>query len=131
MFELTVVEEFSAAHRLPGTGGKCEALHGHNWKVEVRVGASELDKAGMVIDFHELAALTRQVLTELDHSLLNDHSFFRERLPTAENLAFFVFQSLGSRLAGSRVRLLNVRVWESERTAASYGPAPIVGARSP
>lgn len=120
MFELTVVEEFSAAHRLPGTGGKCEALHGHNWKVEVRVGASELDEAGMVIDFHELAALMRQVLAELDHSFLNDHPFFRERPPTAENLALFVFHNLDGLLAGDRVRLVNVRVWESDRTAASY-----------
>ncbi len=131
MFELTVVEEFSAAHRLAGTGGKCEALHGHNWKVEVRVGASELDRTGMAIDFHELSALTRQVLAELDHSFLNDHPFFRERPPTAENLAFFVFQRLGGLLAGGRVRLVNVRVWESERTAASYGPDPSAGARSP
>lgn len=131
MFELTVVEEFSAAHRLPGTSGKCEALHGHNWKVEVRVGASELDMAGMVIDFHELTALTQQVLAELDHSFLNDHPFFLERPPTAENLALFVFQSLGGRLRGGRVRLLNVRVWESERTAASYGPNPAAGGGSP
>lgn len=131
MFELTVVEEFSAAHRLPGTGGKCEALHGHNWKVEVRVAASELDKAGMVMDFHELSALTRRVLAELDHSFLNDRPFFRERLPTAENLAFFVFQSLGGLLAGGRVRLVNVRVWESERTAASYGADPAARAGGP
>ncbi|MEW6441775.1 MAG: 6-carboxytetrahydropterin synthase QueD [bacterium] len=121
MYELTLLEDFSAAHRLPGTGGRCEALHGHNWKVEVRVAAERLNEVGMVIDFNELRSLTRQVLAELDHSFLNDHPFFRDRLPTAEHLARFIYQRLaGSMPADRGARLRRVRVWESEHTAASY-----------
>jgi len=126
MYELTVLEGFSAAHRLPLTGGKCEGLHGHNWKVEVRVEAEALNEVGMVVDFQDLQAQTRKVLAELDHSFLNDHSFFRDCLPTAENLARFIFGSLSERLAPYRVRLRLVRVWESDHTAASYSKVPPV-----
>ena len=127
MYELIILEGFSAAHRLPCTGGKCEALHGHNWKVEVQIGAETLDHAGMVIVFQELQTLTRRVLAELDHSFLNDHPFFRERLPTAENLARFVYESLAGMLAPSRAGLRRVRVWESDHAAASYSEEPWQG----
>lgn len=120
MYELTILEGFSAAHRLPRTGGKCEALHGHNWKVEVQIAAETLNDTGMVVDFQELQAATRKVLSELDHSFLNDHPFFRDSLPTAENLARFVYESLAGRIAPARLLLRRVRVWESDHTAASY-----------
>ena len=51
MFEVSVSMNFSAAHNLRGYQGKCEALHGHNWKVEVVLRAARLDKIGMVEDF--------------------------------------------------------------------------------
>ena len=37
MYEITVTSHFSGAHRLRYLHGKCEELHGHNWKVEVSV----------------------------------------------------------------------------------------------
>jgi 6-pyruvoyltetrahydropterin/6-carboxytetrahydropterin synthase len=120
MYEVIVREGFSAAHRLPGTGGRCERLHGHNWKVEVGVAAEELDGVGMVLDFHALRKSLRAVLEELDHSFLNDLPAFQVRLPTAENLARHVYRSLAGRLADPRVRLSRVCVWESEGTAATY-----------
>ncbi len=120
MYELTLLEVFSAAHRLPATGGRCEQLHGHNWKVEVRIRADAVNDVGMVIDFHDLKALTRLVLEELDHTLLNDHAAFTDQLPTAENLARFIYAELSGRLPGNDIRLDRVRVWESETTAASY-----------
>ncbi|MDO9070229.1 MAG: 6-carboxytetrahydropterin synthase, partial [Deltaproteobacteria bacterium] len=35
MYEVKIVTQFAAAHRLENFKGKCESLHGHNWKVEV------------------------------------------------------------------------------------------------
>lgn len=130
MYELTVVEEFSAAHSLPASGGRCANLHGHNWKVEIRVWADELDETGMAMDFHDLRKATRQVLEELDHTHLNDHPAFQQEAPTAENLARHIFESLAGLLPPPRVRLGCVRVWESETTAAAYarGALPLTSA---
>jgi len=124
MYELTLREVFSAAHRLPNTGGRCERLHGHNWKVEVRVAADALDDGGMVIDFHDLREAVQEILDELDHSYLNELAAFQSRLPTAENLARYIYGGLAGRLPSPRVRLTRVRVWESEDTAASYSEPP-------
>jgi 6-pyruvoyltetrahydropterin/6-carboxytetrahydropterin synthase len=120
MYVLTVREDFSAAHRLPASGSKCERLHGHNWKVEVQVEAETLDGAGMAIDFHELKAMTGEILEDLDHRLLNELPAFEHRNPTAENLARYVYERLADRLPRERVKLDRVRVWESETTAATY-----------
>ena len=54
MYELMVNSRFSAAHNLRNCGGKCEGLHGHNWRVEVFVRAETLGKGGMVLDFRIL-----------------------------------------------------------------------------
>ena len=67
MHKVKVIADFSAAHFLRGYKGKCESLHGHNWKVEVVVSGSKLDSLGMVIDFSDLKKLTKAVLEELDH----------------------------------------------------------------
>lgn len=120
MYVLVVREEFSAAHSLPGSGGKCERLHGHNWKVEIQVRAEEVDGSGMAIDFHDLKAMAGEILSELDHRLLNELPAFQHQNPTAENLARHVFDRLDERLPGGRVKLDEVRVWESETTAAFY-----------
>lgn len=122
MYLLTVREDFSAAHRLPATAGRCAGLHGHNWRVEVRVRAEELDGAGMAIDFHDLKAVTRAIVGELDHRYLNDLPAFQRQPPTAENLARYIFERLAERLKTERVRPDQVCVWESETTAAAYRP---------
>jgi 6-pyruvoyltetrahydropterin/6-carboxytetrahydropterin synthase len=120
MYVLVVREEFSAAHRLPSTGGKCEGLHGHNWKVEVQVWAEELDGSGMAIDFQDLKGLTWEVVKELDHQYLNELPAFQQRNPTAENLARYIYERVVERLPQGRVMMDQVCVWESETTAATY-----------
>ncbi len=124
MYLLTVREDFSAAHRLLSTGGKCAELHGHNWKVEVQVRAEDLDGSGMAIDFHDLSAITREIVEELDHRYLNDLPAFQSQNPTAENLARYIYEGLAGRLDKERVEVDLVRVWESETTAATYRKTP-------
>ena len=51
MFEVKVIKSFSSAHHLRNYDGKCENLHGHNWKVEAVYQSEKLDEAGLVIDF--------------------------------------------------------------------------------
>lgn len=120
MFEVSVVMSFGAAHNLRGYRGKCEALHGHNWKVEAVYGASRLDRIGMVSDFTVLREHLRGVLSEFDHTYLNATTPFRKSNPTSENIAEYIFFGLKKRLSGRRVRLARVKVWETENSAATY-----------
>ncbi|MFC1709337.1 6-carboxytetrahydropterin synthase QueD [Candidatus Omnitrophota bacterium] len=118
MYEIRVRTEFSSAHRLRGYKGKCEELHGHNWKVEVFVSSGNLDKIGMLVDFKELKAALNQVLKRLDHSYINNLPYFRKINPTSENLAKYIFEKLQSKIRS--VKLSKVTVWESDTSAASY-----------
>ena len=98
MYELTVQLEFSAAHHLRDYPGKCSRLHGHNYRVEVTVADRQLDDHGMLIDFGRLKQICQQVVDELDHSLLNDHPFFQQKNPTAENISFYLYTEIAERL---------------------------------
>jgi len=54
MFEVSVDEAFAAAHNLRDYKGKCENLHGHNYKVRVVVAGKQLDSTGLLYDFVHL-----------------------------------------------------------------------------
>jgi len=120
MYRLTILDVFSAAHQLPASGGPCERLHGHNWKVEVLVRSEALNEQGMVIDFKDLKALTHEVLTELDHRFLNELPFFQNNPPTAENLAQYIYSRIAANLPTGNISLERITIWESESTSASY-----------
>ncbi|MFO8006171.1 MAG: 6-carboxytetrahydropterin synthase QueD [Candidatus Brocadiia bacterium] len=121
MYELTVEDHFSAAHNLRGYQGECEKLHGHNWLVQVRVQAEQLDKLEMVVDFRELRYALKQVLGPLDHAYLNDVPPFDEQNPTTENMCRYIAEALGD-LLPEHVQVQRVTCWESEKCSASYVP---------
>ncbi|MBI1987199.1 MAG: 6-carboxytetrahydropterin synthase QueD [Nitrospinae bacterium] len=120
MYELRVRSGFAAAHQLRGYQGSCENLHGHNWKVEVVVLVEELDKIGIGLDFRQIAQVTRDLLSTLDHRNLNELEPFAESNPTSENLARWLYRELGRQLNGPKVRVSQVTVMETEDYAASY-----------
>jgi 6-pyruvoyltetrahydropterin/6-carboxytetrahydropterin synthase len=118
---LRVRDGFSSAHFLRGYEGKCENLHGHNWIVEVEVEGHELDsKTGILLDFKILKSVVRDVLSDLDHILLNDLEYFKKFNPSAENIARYIFEALKERLKAYNVSLRSVTVWESESASATY-----------
>ena len=120
MYELKIVTDFAAAHRLNNFYGKCESLHGHNWKVEVFLRGDRLDEAGLVRDFGVVKAKAREVLGELDHQYLNDLPAFRQQNPSSENLARYLYERLGAALNNDSVQVSRVSVWESDTSCASY-----------
>ncbi len=120
MYELKIEDSFAAAHNLRGYKGQCEALHGHNWKVEVVVRADRLDDTGLAVDFHELKAATHQVLERLDHGYLNDLPMFREQNPSSELIAKHIFEELGRRIEREGLWVHRVTAWESDKACASY-----------
>ena len=120
MFELMVDTTFAAAHQLRGYKGKCEQLHGHNWKVQVHVVAEKLNDIDIAIDFHDLKELLDEVVAPLDHSFLNDIFPFTEKNPSSENIAKWIYDSLNKKLSDEHVQVSAVTVWESETAAATY-----------
>lgn len=119
MYYLQVEDHFASAHQLREYRGKCENLHGHNWRVRVRVRGERLDACGMLIDFGELKRLVRAAMDRLDHRFLNEVPPFDVVNPTSENLAERLFHELGAVLPGG-VSMHEVIVWESEKSAAAY-----------
>jgi 6-pyruvoyltetrahydropterin/6-carboxytetrahydropterin synthase len=120
VYEIKIEDTFSGAHQLRNYHGKCEALHGHNWKVEVVLRSKSLDEAGMVLDFKILKETTHTVLETLDHEFLNELEDFREMNPSSENIARYVFSRVKPKLQGRTAVLDKVTVWESETASASY-----------
>lgn len=120
-FTLTTHLEFAAAHRLRGYEGNCERLHGHNWKVAISVSGSKLNEVGMLIDFKEIKRKGKAVLSQLDHFYLNDIPPFDAQLnPTAENIAFYLFEQLAQQIDDDRIQISAVTVWENDRNSATY-----------
>jgi 6-pyruvoyltetrahydropterin/6-carboxytetrahydropterin synthase len=122
MYEVTIIKSFSAAHILSQVGGKCEELHGHNFKVELTLGAPDLNQSGLLIDFRLVKKWLNEILDELDHKHLNDISYFAGINPSAENVARYLAQKLAPAAKAARVKVSRVKVWESENAAVTYVP---------
>lgn len=122
MYLSAITATFSAAHYLRNYRGKCENVHGHNWKVEVTVETGSLDAAGMGLDFTVLRRKTSEVLGDLDHRALNELPSFSEENPSSENIARYIFTRLREEVDDGRVRLRSVKVWESDTSWAEYRP---------
>lgn len=120
MYEIMIQDTFSAAHQLREYGGKCEELHGHNWRIDVVVKAQQLDDTGLAIDFRILKEHTKRVLDTLDHAFLNSLPPFKDINPSSENIATYIFKQLAESLGDFPVNVERVNVWESERSCASY-----------
>jgi len=122
MYEISVEKHFDAAHFLRGYKGKCEALHGHRFRVVARITAAELDEIGLAYDFSEIKQHLDDILKDYDHTCLNDMPGFAVTNPSSENIATAIYTALAERLAGAPVTLSCLEVWESPLTGVSYRP---------
>jgi len=122
MYEIAVESHFDAAHFLRGYRGKCEALHGHRFRIVARISASELDNTGMAYDFTELKRHLNDILSRFDHTCLNDVSPFDKVNPSSENIAAAIYHELKPKLTGTPVTISSIEVWESPQTWITYRP---------
>ena len=122
MYEISVEQEFDAAHALRGYEGKCERLHGHRFRVAVTVRASKLNNIGLAYDFTILKKQLGEVLGRYDHTSLNETPPFEQINPSSENIAAAVYGEMMARLSGAPVTLSRVEVWESPTSRAEYRP---------
>ena len=122
MYQISVEQHFDAAHFLRGYRGKCEALHGHRFRVVVRIESSGLDDIGLAYDFKELKQHLAEVISRFDHTCLNDVPPFDQTNPSSENIAATIYKELKPKLAGAPVSLAGIEVWESPQTGVIYSP---------
>jgi len=116
-----IERNFSSAHQLRGYKGKCENLHGHNYKIEIYARGRELNNIGLLVDFIELKEAADDLVTYLDHKNLNElEPFVEEQNPSAENVARFVLERLASRIDDDRVQIYKVRCFETPTSVATY-----------
>jgi 6-pyruvoyltetrahydropterin/6-carboxytetrahydropterin synthase len=123
VYEISKDFVFSAAHQIRMHGGKCERLHGHNWRIRVHARAPTLNRIGMVVDFADLHRIVAELCARFDHQNMNEVPPFTELNTTAENLARFFYVEANLRLAameGGRVSVSRVDVWENEGSLAVY-----------
>ncbi len=123
---------FNAAHRLHNsdrsddwnraTFGPCNNpnYHGHNYELEVLVEGTIDPETGYVIDVGVVKRIVDEVVVSvLDHRNLNlDVPWFRDRLPSAENIAVFCWEQVAPRLPRGRLHL--IRLWETPRNYVEY-----------
>jgi len=121
MFEVTIEETFAAGHALRNYRGKCENVHGHNYRCQVTIEGAALDDIGLLVDFVELKRVVHGVLDRLDHQWLNEFPPFDVLNPSAENMARYIYEQVAEGLqVREGVRIALVRLWETDTAYATY-----------
>ena len=125
MFQVSVEDTFSSGHALRGYRGKCENVHGHNYRVRVTVEGPQLDSIGLLVDFTLLKQVMREIISRLDHQFINDLEPFRAVNPSAENLAKYFYDEMqrGLKDLPPGARIINATIWETDTSQATYNPA--------
>ena len=122
-YEVMIERDFSSAHQLRCYKGKCENLHGHNYKIEIYAKGEELNNIGLLIDFVDLKKAADEIVKYLDHRNLNELPPFDEELnPSAENLARYILEYLNQRVGDERVQVYKVRCFETPTSVVSNSP---------
>lgn len=107
--------EFDSAHNLTNYNGKCSRTHGHRWKVVVQATAfinnykRELPPDGILWDFNTL----KQILDHYDHENLNQLEEFKNKSPSAEQIAINIKEKLAEK---NPKILFKVTIYESPKS---------------
>ncbi len=123
MFEISVEQTFAAGHALRNYKGKCENVHGHNYRVRVTIAGAQLDEAGLLVDFLDVKRAMGGAIEYLDHRFINDLAPFDLINPSAENIAKYFYDRVSGELkAHDAVRVSEVKVWETDTSSAIFRP---------
>jgi 6-pyruvoyltetrahydropterin/6-carboxytetrahydropterin synthase len=122
MFTVRVEAEFAAAHFLSHYHGKCENLHGHNYRVRLWAKGNDLDEGGMLADFGMIKKILREIISDLDHTNLNDKAHFKDD-PSAERIAKYIFDEAEKHFFSMKIdpkKLHAIEVFETPTSMARY-----------
>jgi len=110
---ITRIFSFAGAHFLPDYSGKCNNLHGHEWKLEVTVKRRINTKTGMVMDFGDLKKVVEEYIINIfDHNCLN-HIIMN---PTAENILIWTWEQLMFKALLKGIE--KITIWEAPNSYA-------------
>lgn len=103
-FIITKKFDFEAAHYIPvfPENHKCRRMHGHSFKVEVKVKGEINSELGILIDFADIKAVVKPYIDLLDHDCLNELAE-REGIellknPTSENICIWLYKEIKPQL---------------------------------
>ncbi len=137
MYYITTETSFDAAHFLKGYEGKCKNIHGHRWRVVVKIQSDELlkDKQhnGMIVDFKELKNALKELTEKFDHTFIFEKDSLKNELiellrnenfelsevefrPTAENFSKYFYDYLTNK----GYQVAETIVYETPNNMASY-----------
>lgn len=119
MYEIGVVAQFEAAHRLVGDFGPATRLHGHTYRLDVVVRGERLRDDGTLYDVGTLRGLVDGLAGELSYRNLDEVPGLSGRNTTAEAVAHFCWERLAVSLGGAGLSSLLVRIWESPQVYAA------------
>lgn len=120
MYEVTVTANISASHHLRGYHGKCENVHGHNYRVQATARTEKLNEIGLALDFGDLRKELKAIAERFDHHDLNQLPEFSEINPSSENISRVIFDLLTQTVNRPGVSIYQVRVWETEGSFVTY-----------
>jgi len=124
MFEVHVTTMFPAAHALRNYYGKTEPIHGHNWRARITISGPQVDSMGMLIDFVPLQKEMARIIGALDHQFVNEVPPFDVINPSAENIAYYLWQQFNASVPAMQpefgVVVSRVEVWETDNCSAVY-----------
>lgn len=133
MYTVTTESAFDSAHFLASYEGKCKNLHGHRWKVIIKVSKETLGDDGMVVDFTDLKRDLKEMTEHLDHCLIMETGSLKQTTlqalldedfrivevpfrPTAEHFAKYFFEEMEKK--GYSVQ--EAIIYETPNNCASY-----------
>ena len=123
MFEVSVEQTFAAGHALRNYKGKCENVHGHNYRVRITMEGEQLDSAGLLVDFLDVKRVMGDAIEYLDHRFINELTPFDKINPSAENIAKYFYDRVSEGLKGETpARVTQVTIWETDTSSAVYRP---------
>ena len=119
MYELRIDRTLKLTHALRLYDGILEPVHAHNWRVSVVVSSEELDQIGAVMDFNELARIIDGVCAPLQGRFLNELPLFKEKNPSSEHVADYIFLAITPHLPAG-VTLERVTITRTELIDAQF-----------
>ncbi|WP_368504225.1 6-carboxytetrahydropterin synthase QueD [Alkalihalophilus sp. As8PL] len=123
-FELNKDMHLAAAHFINDEqAGACQYTHGHTYFINVTIAGDELDSTGFLINFKDIKTLIHK---RYDHSLLNDHSEYKDVSPTTEVVAKQIWETVQTHLntLTNQPKCLQVLVRETPTSYVVYRPKP-------
>jgi 6-pyruvoyltetrahydropterin/6-carboxytetrahydropterin synthase len=123
MYEIGILAQFEAAHRLVGDFGPATRMHGHTYRLEVVVRGPRLNADGVLVDIGQLRPAVDALAASLHYQNLDEIPGLAGRNTTAEVVASYCWDQLADDLRGQGVESLLVRVWENPQVYAARDEA--------